>query len=816
MLQDLRFALRLLVRDRTFTITALLTLAVCVGANTAMLSVIRSVLLKPLPFHDAARIVLLYNSYPNAGVPRVGSAVPDYFDRLTAVPALDQQALFRNEGMTLGDESGAERLTSLRATPSLFRLVGAQPVEGRVFSDAEGEPGKDRVVLLSYGFWQRKFGRGPVLDKRIRLNGAEYQVVGVLGRGFTFLQNDIDVYVPASFRPDDKGDNRRHSNNWQMLGHVRAGATIDLVRQQVDALNASNDQRFPEFRRVLKDAGFHTVVVFLQDDVVRDVKAALYLLWGGVLFVLVIGCVNLANLVVVRASGRTRELATRHAIGADLGRLARQLLTETAALAVAGGGLGILLGWWALKSVKALHLDQLPRGYEIALDPVTVASIVGLTLLVGIVLGLAPIAKLRRMNLNVELREEGRGGTAGRRANLIRSGLAMSQVAIALVVLAGAGLLFASFRAVMHADLGFQPAHVATITVSLPGTTYKDGPALVGFEQRALDAIRALPQVEAAGGTTLVPFSGNVTNSVILAEGHVMKPGESLLAPSMGTVTAGYFESMGVVLQGGRSFDRRDTKDSPKVVVIDDRLAKAFWPGRDAVGRRLYFPDDRNDLTKITPKTVFLTVVGVIREVQMLDPRGDITPVGTVYFPYEQNAANTFTLTIRSRSDVGVTNSIRHALATIDPQVPVYRLRTMNEWIDQALVGRRVPMLIAIAFAVVALFLCAVGVYGVLAYGVAQRRRELGVRLALGGTSGRIFGLVLARGLRIVAAGVLIGLVGTFFVGQLMRSQLVDITPTNPVVLLLVTLTLAAIAMIASLVPAWRASRIDPIVVLSR
>ncbi len=816
MLQDLRFALRLLVRDRTFTITALLTLAVCIGANTAMLSVVRSVLLEPLPFRDAARIVLLYNSYPNAGAPRVGAAVPDYYDRQTSVPALDQQALFRNEGMTLGDESGAERLTSLRATPSFFRMLGAAPAQGRIFNEAEGEPGKDRVVLLSYGFWQRKFGLTPVGDRKIRLNGAEYQVVGVLSRDFTFLQNDIDVFVPASFRPDDKGDNRRHNNNWQMLGHVGAGATIDQVRHEVDALNAGNDQRFPEFKKILKDAGFRTVVVFLQDDVVRDVKSALYLLWGGVLFVLVIGCVNLANLVVVRASGRTRELATRHAIGADLGRLARQLLTETAVLAVTGGGLGVLVGWWALKSAKALHLDQLPRGYEIALDPVTVASIVGLTLLVGVVLGLAPIAKLRRMNLNVELREEGRGGTAGRRANLIRSGLAMAQVAIALVVLAGAGLLFASFRAVMRADLGFRPARVATVTVSLPGTTYKDGPALVGFEQRALDAVRALPQVEAAGGTTLVPFSGNVTNSVILAEGHVMKPGESLLAPSFGTVTAGYFESMGVVLQGGRFFDRRDTRDSPKVVVIDDRLANVFWPGRDAVGRRLYFPDDRSDLTKITPKTVFLTVVGVIREMQMLDPRGDITPVGTVYFPYEQNTSNTFTLTIRTRTDVGMTNSVRHALATIDPQVPVYRPRTMTEWIDQALVGRRVPMLIAIAFAVVALFLCAVGVYGVLAYGVAQRRRELGVRLALGGTSGRIFGLVLARGLRIVAAGVLGGLVGTFFVGQVMRSQLVNITPTNPFVLLLVTLTLAGVALVATLVPAWRASRIDPIVVLSR
>ena len=816
MLQDLRFALRLLARDRTFTITALLTLAVCIGANTAMLSVVRSVLLEPLPFRDAAQIVLLYNSYPNAGAPRVGAAVPDYYDRQTAVPTLDQQALFRNEGMTLGDESGAERLTSLRATPSFFRMLGAAPAQGRIFSEAEGEPGKDRVVLLSYGFWQRKFGIAPVGDRKIRLNGAEYQVVGVLSRDFTFLQNDIDVFVPASFRPDDKSDNRRHNNNWQMLGHVRAGATIDQVRQQVNALNARNDQRFPEFKKILKDAGFRTVVVFLQDDVVRDVKSALYLLWGGVLFVLAIGCVNLANLVVVRASGRTRELATRHAIGADLGRLARQILTETAVLSLAGGAFGILLGWWALKSVKALHLDQLPRGYEIALDPLTVAAIVGMTLFVGVVLGLAPVANLRRMNLNVELREEGRGGTAGRRANLIRSGMATAQVAIALVVLAGAGLLFASFRAVMGTDLGFQPAGVATVTVSVPGTLYKDAAAQVGFEQRALAAIRALPGVEAAGGTTLVPFSGNVNNSVILGEGHEMKPGESLLAPSFGTVTAGYFESMGVTLQGGRFFDQRDTLNAPKVVMIDDRLAKAFWPGRDAVGRRLYFPDDRSDLTKITPKTQFFTVIGVVREMQMLDPRGDIKPVGTVYFPYEQNTANTLTLTVKSRAEAGMTNAVRQTLAGIDPQVPVFRPRSMNEWIDNALVGRRVPMLLAMAFAAVALLLCGIGVYGVLAYGVAQRRRELGVRLALGGTSRRIFGLVLARGLRIVVVGVVVGLAGTYFVGQLMRSQLVNITPTNPLVLLFVTMTLSAIALVASLVPAWRASRINPIVVLSR
>lgn len=816
MVQDLRFALRLLAKDRSFTITALLTLAICIGANTAMLSVVRSVLLKPLPFPDSARLVLLYNSYPNAGVPRGGAAVPDYFDRQKAVPALDQHALFRQEGVTVGDEHGAERVESLRATPSLFRMVGARPVQGRVFTEAEGEPGKDHVALVSHGFWQRKFGGRTLANDTIRLNGTPYQVVGVLPREFSFLQNDTDVFIPASFPPEEKADDRRHSNNWQMVGRMRAGATIDLVRQQVDSLNAQNSERFPEFRQVLKDAGFRTVVVSLQEDVVREVKSALYLLWGGVFFVLVIGCVNLANLVIVRASGRAREMATRHAIGGDLGRLARQLLTETVVLSGTGGALGVLAGWWALRSLKALSLEELPRGYEIGLDPVSLAAIVSLTLVIGLVLGLAPAVRLRRMNLNQELREESRGGTASRRANLVRTAMATAQVAIALVVLAGAGLLFASFRELTRSDFGFTPEHVATVTVSLPATAYKDDAALVSFEQRALEAIRALPEVESAGGTTLVPFSGNISNSVILAEGHEMKPGESLLAPSMGIVTAGYFESMGVKLLGGRFFDGRDTAAAPKAVIIDDRLAKAFWPGRDAVGRRLYRPEDAKDLTRVTPQTVFFTVVGVIKEMQMLDPRGDITPVGIVFYPYEQNAARTLTFTIKARGAGGVSNSVRAALAQIDPQVPAFRPRSMQEWIDLALVGRRVPMLIAMTFAAVALFLSAVGVYGVLAYGVVQRRRELGVRLALGGTSSRIFGLVLAGGVRIVVFGLAIGLAGAYFVGQIMRSQLVNVTPTSPIVLLLVTLILSGVALVASLIPAWRASRIDPIVVLSR
>jgi predicted permease len=817
MINDLRYALRLLLKDRSFTIMALLTLMVCIAANTAMFSIVRSVLLKPLPFPESQRIVLLYNSYPAAGAPRVGNAVPDYFDRQNAVPALDILALLQNGTATYGDANGAEQVNLLRATPTFFRLVQARPTAGRVFTDEEGEIGKESKALLSDGFWQRKFGgNASVVGQKIRLNGTAYDVVGVLPPTFTFLRNDVDVFLPLAFSPEQKNQGR-HNNNFQMIGRLRAGAAIDQVRQQVDALNARNDIQFPEFRQILKDARFHTVAVFLGDDVVREVKAVLYLLWGGVVFVLLIGCVNIANLIIVRSAGRARELATRHAIGGDLGRLARQLFTETTLLALVSGVLGVVLGWWAVRWIATLNLSQLPRGYEIGLDWVSAVVIGLITLGVGALLGVAPVARLRHMNLNLELREESRGGTASRRANLVRGALATSQVALALMLLVGAGLLLSSFRAVMKLDLGFDPENVMTAQVTLPAATYKDPPALVAFVQRALQAIRALPGVEAAGTTSTVPFSGGVNNSVILAEGYTMKPGESLLAPSNVNVNPGYFEAMHVQLVGGRFIDARDTQKAPLTVVIDERLARKFWPGQDALDRRLYRPGDPKDLTKITPDTQFLTVVGVMREMRMLDPRPDVTAVGTVYFPWEQNPGRGPTLVVKTRApQPGLMNAIRREVAAIDPQLPVFRDRSMQQWIDLQLTGRRLPMYIAMAFGVVALFLSVVGVYGVLAYSVAERRRELGVRMALGGSTAHVFKIVLTNGLRILGIGLVVGFAGSFAVNQLVKSAVFDVAPTNLVVLTIVTITLSLVALIATMIPAWRASKINPIVVLSK
>ena len=775
-LQDVRFGLRLLIKDRSFTLTALLTLAVCIGANAAMFSVVRSVLLKPLPFPGSERVVLLYNSYPKAGAPRVGAAVPDLFDRLEGVKALSEQTLFRREGMTFGDAEGVERLTTIRAMPSFFRVVPTGAHRGRVFNESDGEVGQNQKVILMHAFWQRRFGGRDVVGEKIRLNGNMFEVVGVFPPEFTFLQNDIDLFTPTAFAPADKGDDRRHSNNWQMLGRMADGTSIEVVREQVDAVNRRNEDRFPQFKQILRDADFRTVVVNLHQDLIRDIQSALYLLWGGVLFVLLIGCVNLANLMLVRSASRSREMATRHALGGEMGRLARQLLTETTVLSLVGGTAGVLLAWWGTRSVALLNLDQLPRGYEIQLDLVGLAFALVITLGVGFVLGVAPALRLRRMNLNRELREESRGGTSGRRANLVRRALAMAQVAVALVLLIGAGLLLASFRQVLNLDFGFNAGQVMTATVNLPGPNYTTPALRATFHARALEKLRAIPGVTHAGGATLVPFSGQVSNNVVMGEGHVMKPGESLLAPSQNIASDGYFEAMQIEVTKGRAFDARDTLESTRVVIIDEKLAEHFWPGQDAVGRRLYRPSDPADITKITPETQFFNVVGVIRNIITSDPITDTTPVGTFYFPVSQLPPGGLTYTLRtSTNSPTLANDIKRAIASIDPELPVFRTQTMQEWVDRALVGRRAPMLIAAGFSVVALFLAAIGIYGVLAYGVSERRRELGVRMALGGSTGSVFRLVLRDGGFIVA-----------------------------------------VAFIASGIPAMRASRINPVVVLSK
>ena len=813
---DLRHSLRLLLKDRSFTLTALLTLMLCLGANTAIFSVVQSVILRPLPVPNAERLVLVMNSYPNAGAPRAQAAVPDYFDRLSGVPALEEQAMFRRSGITLGDTNGAERLTSVVATPSFFTLTGATPVHGTLLTEADAAEGAPRRVLLSHGFWVRKFGADPsIVGRDIRLNGNATVVAGILPADYRVLWNDVDVWMPTQFTVRDKSDDSRHSNNWTHIGRLAPGATLTMVQQQLDAVNAANDERFPHFRQLLKDAGFHTQALMLQDDLVRELRPVLLLLWGGVLVVLLIGVVNIANLVMVRSSARARELATRHAIGATHGRLTRQLLTESIVLSVVGGALGVLLGWWAVSMVPSLGLDEIPRGHEIGVDGVTMAVSFGLTVLVGVLIGLVPVIAMRRLNINSTLREEGRGGTVSRATTLVRRTLATAQVALAFVLLTGAALMLSSFREVLRIDPGFTPEGVMTAQVTFPAVTYPEDANIASVSQRVLEAARSIAGVQFAGMTGVLPMSGDFSSSVILAEGYVMKPGESLISPAQASVSDGYFEAMKTPLVRGRLFTASDTAGSTRVTIVDEQLAEKFWPGQDPLGRRLYFPDSMNNITAITPNTRFFTVVGVVKNIQIAGLATGMPLVGAYYFPQSQSPDRGVVLVMRTTTTPEtVVNTLRQKVAAIDPELPVYGVQTMVEVVDQSLIGRRVPMLLATAFAVVALFLAAVGVYGVLSYQVAQRTREIGIRMALGSSTREVFTLVLRDGLVIAAAGLVVGLAGAYFVGQAMASQLYAVAPEDPYIMGAVAAALTMVALGATLIPARRAARVNPLTAL--
>ncbi len=816
-LQNLRYALRVLLKDSSFTATVLLTLAICIGANAAIFAIVQSVLLRPLPVAEPDRLVNIFNSYPNAGPGRASNGVPDYFDRLQAMDSMQALALYRRAGATVGLDAGAERLPAVQATPSLFRILQTRPALGSIFQEAEGEPGNDLKVIISHGFWQSRFGARPdIIGQPLRINGVTRAIVGVMPPDFQFLWPDINLWTPLAFTPEDKSDERRHSNSYQMVGRLKPDASVEQAQAQLNAINARNDERFPHFRQILKDAGFRTDAVLLQPDLVREIRPVLYLLWGGVLFVLLIGAVNVTNLVIVRSSARQRELATRHALGAGIGRLASQIVTETMLLAVAGGALGLLLGRWALALVPTLGLDEMPRGHEIRMEPATMAIISALALLVGLLVSLVPVIRVWRLNLNLALRDEGRGGTASRRSMLARRALATAQVGLAFLLLIGAGLLFASFRQVLGVDPGFDANGILSGVVSLPRARYATDDALRSFADRALERVRVIPGIAQAAITDTLPFGGDFSDSVILAVGYVMSPGESLVSPTTNAVSAGYFETMKIDLVAGRVFDTRDTSTSPNVIIVDRKLARKFWPGADPVGRRMFSPGSPEELLKPGPRSRFYTVVGVVDDVPMYGLAEETRRVGAYYFPLTQSAPAGFSFVARTGLPMETAaTAIRRELAAIDPEVPLYDVRLMTERLDQSLVNRRMPMLLALAFGAVALFLSAIGIYGVLAYQVAQRRREIGIRMALGSSIRAVFGLVLADGARIVGVGLALGLAGAFLAGSYIESQLFGVRALDPVVIASVGLILAAVSFVAVSIPARRAASVSPVIALA-
>jgi predicted permease len=818
LLQDLKFAARLLRRDRAFSLTMLATLAICIGVNAAIFAVVNSVLLRPLPYPDSGRLVYFYNSYPNAGVVQASSGVLDYYDRLRETDAFDELALYQERGITVGGDGNVERLRAMAARPSLFRMLRAEALRGRTFTEDEGEIGNERKAILSHAMWRRTFGgQDTAIGRDLRINGRPYQVVGVMPPDFFWMTSDVDVWMPLAFTAEEKSDDNRHNNSWTMVGRLKPEATVERARQQIDALNARNLDRFPALKQILINARFHTVVTPLQEHLVREVRPTLLLLWGGVLFVLAIGVVNITNLVLVRSTARMKELATRHALGAGFSRLARQVLTEIVLLTLAGSAIGAVVGTWGLSLLADAGLDALPRGSEIRMDAMAFGYTALLAVAVGLLVGILPVVSMRRLDLSQVFREDGRSATVGRSTRGMRRLLVASEVAFAFMLLAGAGLLLASFDRVVRVDPGFDDESLLTARVSPPAARYKGDPELRTFAERFLRELRALPGVKSAGLTSNIPFGGDFNDSVILAEGYQMAPGESLVSPYRVDASPGYLETLGVPLRSGRFFNDSDADGAALVAIVDEALARKFWPGQNPVGRRMFRPANLDNPTVPAPDQQWITVVGVVGETKMAGLVTSDTRVGTYYFPFSQDPFRTMTLAVRPSSGdpLQLTPSIRKTLTGIDAELPLYSVRLMEDRIDESLVDRRTPMLLAVTFGAVALFLAAIGLYGVLAYQVAQRRKEIGIRMALGSEPRGIVALVLREGLFVVTGGLVVGLAGAIAIGRAMESQLYGVGSADPLVLGAVAAALILVALTACAVPARRASRIDPVSALT-
>jgi len=818
--RDIRQALRLLLRERTFSATVLLTLAICIGANVAIFSVIYRVLLEPLPYESPERLVTVLNQYPGAGADAGASGAVDFAQRREHIDAFDEVALYQGSGSTVGEPGSTERVASLRVTPSFFPLLGVEAVLGRTFAEEEMMEGNHRKVVLTHAFWQEQLGgEASAVGRDLRVDGQPYTVVGVLPADFVLPESTARIVFPIAFDEEAFSLQRWHSNSFQMLARLAPGSTVEQATAQNDALNeALIDQwPIPNARQLLEDAGYHTVVVPTQEHMVRDVRAALLMLWAGVGFVLLIGCVNIANLILARAQTRVGELATRLALGARRAEVARQILTESVVMGLAGGILGVGLGALGLRLLLHLGAADLPRGSEITLGAPVLVFALALAIAAGVLFGSIPMVQIFRTDLTPAFRNESRTGTSNRRAVLFRNGLVAGQVALAFVMLIGAGLMFTSLRQALSVDPGFEPEGVLTGFVSLPQARYPDGVAQRQFWDGLLEGIRNTPGVAQAAITSQLPFSGNNSNSVITPEGYVPPPGESLLSPYQNTVSPDYFAAMGIELLEGRAFLGSDGPDDLRVIIIDEWLANRYWPDESPLGQRMIYGAIAG--MEDIPEEAFHTIVGVVGPVKQRDltqPDGEHT--GSYYFPVAQRPLSFGTVVARTESGdaSSVTGDVRAVLGNLDGELPFFGVATMEDRIDESLLQRRVPLILLSVFAAVALFLAMVGIYGALAYSVNQRRREIGIRMAMGSAPAEVFRTVVRQGLRVTALGLVAGAIAAVLLTRLIQTLLFGVGATDPTVMLSVAGILAVVGLAACVVPARRATTVNPVDALGK
>jgi predicted permease len=805
-MQDVRYALRSLRKQPIFTLVAVLTLTLGIGANTAIFSLLYQVLLRPLPYPAADRLVFVWNGYPLMGLPQASVSIPDYLDRKTQAPAIEDATLFTLRPINLTTNGQPEQLRALAVTPSFFTTLGRQPFIGRGFAEDDARPGADRFAVLTYGMWVTHFGADrSIVGRDIRVNGEPYQVTGVLASDVELPAVGVSVLVPFAFTPAQTSDNARGNEFSSMIARLRPGATTEQVNGQLKAIVDRNAERLPASRPFWTSSGFRGFVVPLRDQLVGDTRTPLLVLQAGVLVVLLIACANVASLLLMRATGRARELAIRTTLGAGQWRLVRQLLTEGVVLAALGAAGGLALGLAGVRGLIALSTRQIPGMADASLNPAVLMFTTALALVTGIVFGLVPAIAVTRGNTNALLKDDTARGSAGKSTGVTRATLVIAETALALVLLVGAGLLIKSFARLQEVNPGFAADNVLTAQLALPATRYPDAAARRAFWSRLVDQVRTLSGVTAVGLTSNVPFNGMVGSGSYSIVGYTPPQGEAQPHGRQEIVGGDYFRAMRIPLVAGRLFTDADTGDSMRVVIIDQYLVKRYFADKSPLGQQI---------RRGGPTSPPFTIVGVVGTINSID-LGEPVAKERLYYPVAQQPNPGMGLIVKTGIDPHtLVAQVRSAVAAIDPEQPIADVRTMDEWMARSLEGRRAPMLLLALFGAVALTLSAIGIYGVLAFGVAQRAREFGIRQALGAEPRAILSLVLGQGMRTAGIGVVLGLAGAVALTRYLQSLLFGVGAYDLPVYAGVTLLLLGVALAACYLPARRATRVTPTVAL--
>jgi putative ABC transport system permease protein len=803
-LQDLRYAFRLLARNPAFTAIAILTMALGIGANTAIFSVVNAVLLRPLQFRDPARLVIVAEKSP---YPFISTSYQNWTDWRDQSHSFESLEATRSATVALTGAGEPERLNVHMATAGLFPLLGVSPIAGRLYTSDEDGPGGPPVVLLSYGLWQRRFGASrEILGKPITLDSQPYTVVGILPPGFQLLQ-PADIFIPfvpwAKTLPDDR--------NWHpgiiAIGRLKPGVSREQARSEMVAITKRLEQQYP-----LYNTGVSADVVDLQEQMVKNVRPALVLLLGTVSFVLLIACVNVANLLLARAASRGREVAIRTSMGASRARIVRQLLTESVLVSLTGGVLGLLLASATLGPLLTISGSSVPKVFSVELDRWVLAFTLAVSVLTGLVFGLVPALRIAKLDLRETLNEASRGSTSGPGQHRLRGALVGMEIALAMLLLVGAGLLLRSFERLQDVSAGFSPDHLLLADLPLSQNAYAKPEQRFQFFDRIVDRARTLPGVRSAAAASSLPVSGGGGLIHFNITGRPPKGPHDFTAAGYFTVTANYFETLAVPLLQGRWFTPADQEKSPAVVVINSTMARTYFPNDNPLGKRIQLgatPEPEKEVPT-------MEIVGVVGDVlQGLD----LSPKAEMYLPFKQADALLpvfqMSLVLRTIADPSIeTSALRSALAEIDPDQPLVNVRTMEQNMSTSVAQPRFRTWLIGIFAALALVLAAVGVYGLMSYTVTQRAGEIGIRMTLGAQSTDVFRRIVGEGLRIAIFGVGAGFLAALALTRLLRSFLYSVSTSDPATFALVAFLLILVTAAASYFPARRATRVDPIVAL--